>query len=117
VAPPQAVSNGASKAAHKAALDGLFHLFVEMAPERMSKIESALARQDRYQLQLETRRLAAAAERISAAQVSAAARKIETVAPHEDFSRLSEDLRALAVAVESLRNAAQAEFEAPAGAR
>jgi len=116
-AAPAPPTNGGSKSAQKAAIDGLFHLFVEMAPERMSKIESALTRQDRYQLQLESRRLAAAAERISAAQVSAAARKIETVAPHEDFSQLSEDLGALSTAVESLRTTAKLDFEASVTAR
>ena len=107
-APP---SNGTSKAAQKAAIDGLFHLFVETAPERMSKIQSALARQDRYMLQLETRRLAAAAERISATHVSAAARKIETVAPHEEMARLGDDLRALSTAVESLCSTAKLHLE------
>ncbi|HEY3741377.1 MAG TPA: hypothetical protein VGL53_16110 [Bryobacteraceae bacterium] len=32
----------------KAASEGLFQLFVEMAPERLSKIEAALSGQDRY---------------------------------------------------------------------
>ena len=91
-----------------AAVEGLFQLFVETVPERWSKIESALGRQDRYALQQESRRLAAAAERIAAGDVGAAARRIETVAPHEDFERLGEDLRGLAVAIESLRAGATA---------
>ena len=100
-----AAANGGSEAGQRASVDGLFQLFVDTVPERLSKIESALQRQDRYALQQETRRLAAAAERIAAAEVSAAARKIETVAPHEDFAQLGEDLRSLALAVETLRNA------------
>ena len=98
----------ASAAGQRAAAEGLFQLFVDTAPERWSKIESAHARQDRYGLQQESRRLAAAAERILAADISAVARKIETVAPHENFEKLSEDLRALSAALESLRMAAAA---------
>ena len=103
VAKPAASSNGGSAAGQRAAVEGLFQLFIETAPERLSKIESALARHDRYTLQQETRRLAAAAERIAAAGVGAAARKIETVAPHEDFAQLSADLRVLSAAIGSLR--------------
>jgi signal transduction histidine kinase/DNA-binding response OmpR family regulator len=106
-APQKAASNGAGTSAQKAAIDGLFHLFVEMAPDRLSKIESAFTRQDRYALQQETRRLAAAAERIDCRSVSAVARKIETVAPHEDFSMLVEDLQALSGAIDSLRTSVQ----------
>ena len=98
----KAAPKPSSVAGQRAAVEGLFQLFVETVPERLSKIELALARQDRYALQQETRRLAAAAERIAAAEVSSAARRIETVAPHEGFERLGEDLRALAAAVESL---------------
>ncbi len=111
-APPKAnaaAANGGSEAGQRAAVDGLFQLFVDTVPERLSKIESALDRQDRYALQQETRRLAAAAERIAATEVSAAARQIETVAPHEDFTQLGEDLRKLALAVEVLRSAAPCE--------
>lgn len=99
VAAPAKVQAAGQKAA---AMDGLFQLFVETVPDRWSKIESALGRQDRYALQQESRRLAAAAERIAAGDVSTVARRIETVAPHEDFEPLGEDLRALAVAIESL---------------
>ena len=95
-------------AGQRAAVEGLFQLFIDTVPERLSKIESALARRDRYSLQQETRRLAAAAERIAANGVSAVARKMETVAPHEDFTALSSDLRALAAAVDSLRELAVA---------
>lgn len=71
-------------------MEGLFQLFVETVLERLSKIEAALARQDRYKVQQKSRRLAAA-------------RKMETVAPHEDFAQLGEDLRALATAVDLVR--------------
>ena len=51
VAKPAASSNGGSAAGQKAAVEGLFQLFIETASERLSKIESALARHDRYTLQ------------------------------------------------------------------
>ncbi|HEY3741381.1 MAG TPA: ATP-binding protein [Bryobacteraceae bacterium] len=105
-APQKAATATPTTTAQKAASEGLFQLFVEMAPERLSKIEAALSRQDRYALQQETRRLAAAAERIAATQVSTVARKIETVAPHEEFSELTTDLSALSAAIDVLRNLA-----------
>jgi signal transduction histidine kinase/CheY-like chemotaxis protein/HPt (histidine-containing phosphotransfer) domain-containing protein len=116
-APQKASTVTPSTTAQKAANEGLFQLFIEMAPDRLSKIEAALARQDRYALQQETRRLAAAAERIAATAVSAAARKIETVAPHEDFGQLTADMQALSAAIDGLRGAVEQIDQAAVHAR
>ena len=66
-------------------LDGMILLFLQLAPERLGKIESLLARGDRSELAAETERLRKAAERIAAACVSESAAWIGDAARANDM--------------------------------
>jgi signal transduction histidine kinase/CheY-like chemotaxis protein len=68
-----------------ALLDGMILLFLQLAPERLGKIESLLARGDRAELEAETDRLRKAAERIAAGCVSESAAWIAQAARANDL--------------------------------
>ncbi|MFN9431305.1 MAG: hypothetical protein ACK6DX_14320, partial [Acidobacteriota bacterium] len=50
-------------------LEGMLLLFIQLAPERISKIQNAIGRNDRIAVERELRNLSAAAQRISALSV------------------------------------------------
>ena len=55
---------------------GILMLFLQMAPERIEKIQTAIARNDRNAIEREVRKIRSAAERIAAVSVAASAMRL-----------------------------------------
>ena len=85
---------------------GLFELFVQVAPDRMRRLTSAFEQNDRAAIQAEARKVAAGAERIKATQVSGIARRIEEKAPYLEQDVLRSELTALDQALRALETTA-----------
>jgi len=92
-------------------VDRMLHLFLQLAPERLQKLESAIERSDAQALSAEAHRIEAAARSIAAAPVTAAARQIEQSAQAADFDSARAQLANLA---EAIRNVTQ-QAAVPAG--
>ena len=84
---------------------GLHELFMQVAPDRMRRLTVALESDDRAALQSEARKVAAGAERIKAAAVSAIARRIEAKSPYLELQALREELLALDSALQAVDGA------------
>lgn len=81
---------------------GLYELFMQVAPDRVRRLNTALEAGDRSTIQSEARKVAAGAERIHADQVSGIARRIETKAPYLEAVALREELDMLSNALKTL---------------
>jgi HPt (histidine-containing phosphotransfer) domain-containing protein len=77
--------------------EGMLLLFLQMAPERLEKIQTAVARQDRSSLEREVRKIRSAAERIAAVSVAESAMRLMDAVE----SKQQEDIQHSLVALES----------------
>ena len=89
-------------------LESMLQLFVQLAPERLQKLEAAIDRRDRVALVAEAQKIASAARPIAAGPVAASARFIEAAARREDFDAARAALRNLSEAIRSLTENAPA---------
>jgi signal transduction histidine kinase/CheY-like chemotaxis protein len=80
----------------------LLQLFLQLAPQRLDKLEAAAGQADATTLGEEARTLRAAAELIASPELRECARRIEDAASHGDFSRAQSDLDALKQEIRSL---------------
>jgi two-component system, sensor histidine kinase len=84
-------------------VEGMIHLFLQLAPERLNKLQSAAERQDVLTLTQESHKIASAAERIAARNVTDCARRLEAAAQRSDFDDAKESLAALAAEIDELQ--------------
>ena len=73
----------------------VLQLFLQVAPERLRKLEIAAGRSDTAALQLEAQLLGAAADHLASSSVGACARRIEQAAAHGDLEQVRQNLDAL----------------------
>jgi CheY-like chemotaxis protein len=78
-----------------ALMSGMSLLFLQLAPERLQKLQSAAARMDTVALCGQAQKLEKAAERIAAVDVARCAREVGERAAAEDYQALQDQLQAL----------------------
>ncbi|MGH9559399.1 MAG: ATP-binding protein [Bryobacteraceae bacterium] len=81
---------------------GMLELFVQIAPERLEKLQSAAGGADARTLEQEARMIAAAADRLGSPALGECARRIEEGAATGDFERVKLDLQMLKGEIQSL---------------
>jgi signal transduction histidine kinase/CheY-like chemotaxis protein/HPt (histidine-containing phosphotransfer) domain-containing protein len=86
----------------RALVNEMLRLFMEVAPDRLQKLETAAARGDAATLAEEAKRIAAAAEHIASANLTQLARSIEDAAAQGNFQAVKADLDALRREIQSL---------------
>ena len=76
-------------------MNGMTMLFLQLAPERMQKIGSAVTRLDTFAIRSHAGKLCTAAERIAAMEVANRARQLADAAPEIDYEELQDRLNSL----------------------
>jgi signal transduction histidine kinase/CheY-like chemotaxis protein len=85
-----------------AMVNDLLHVFLQLAPERMGRIETAAGQEDRVTLGAEARKIVAAADQLASREVGACALRIEQAAQRGDFEAAIRDLGVLREEIRSL---------------
>jgi CheY-like chemotaxis protein len=80
----------------------MLRLFLQIAPERLERIEAAATRGDAATLQREVRKISVAADQLASASLRESARHIQQATALGDFAQVKRDLVALRAAVHSL---------------
>jgi CheY-like chemotaxis protein/HPt (histidine-containing phosphotransfer) domain-containing protein len=83
-------------------MNDMLRLFLQIAPERLDRIEAAAARADAATLQREVRKISVAADQLASANLRECARRVQQAASTGDFAQVKRDLVALRAAVHSL---------------
>jgi two-component system sensor histidine kinase/response regulator len=83
-------------------MTGMLQLFLQIAPERMEKLENAAARADSGTLAQEAKMISAAAEQLASRGLGECAQRIETAASKGDFEQVKADLETLRQEIRSL---------------
>jgi CheY-like chemotaxis protein len=96
------------------ALD-LLQVFLQLAPERLERLESAVQRQDITTLAAEARKIAGAADLLASRQLGECAQRIERAAKIGDFNSVTAELETLRREIDSL-DALAAKTPASSGA-
>jgi signal transduction histidine kinase/DNA-binding response OmpR family regulator len=86
----------------RALVSEMLRLFMEVAPERLEKLETAAARGDAETLAEEAKRIGAAAEHIASTSLGQCARSIGDAAARGDFGAVKADVEALRREIRSL---------------
>ena len=86
----------------RALVSEMLRLFMEVAPERLQKLETAAARGDAQTLSEEAKRIGAAAEHIESANLRQLARSIGDAAAQGDFGAVKADVEALRREIQTL---------------
>ena len=86
----------------KALVNEMLRLFMEVAPQRLEKLETAAERGDAATLAEEARRIGAAAEHIASTSLGQLARSIGDAAAHGNFGAVKADVEALRREIQSL---------------
>ena len=86
----------------RALVSEMLRLFMEVAPERLEKLETAAARGDAQTLSEEAKRIGAAAEHIASTSLGQLARSIGDAAAQGDFGAVKADVEALRREIQSL---------------
>ena len=81
---------------------GMLELFLQIAPERLEKLETAAGGADMYTLAEEAKMIGAAAEQLASPGLGECARRIEQAAATGDFARVKDDLETLRQEIQSL---------------
>jgi len=85
-----------------AMMNDMLRLFIQIAPERLDRIESAAARADAATLQREVRKISVAADQLASTSLRDCARRVQQAAASGDFAQVNRDLVSLRAAVQSL---------------
>ena len=88
--------------ADRALVSDMLRLFMEVAPDRMEKLETAAARGDAETLVAEAQRIGAAAEHVASTSLGRLARSIGDAAARGDFGAVKADVEALRREIRSL---------------
>jgi signal transduction histidine kinase/CheY-like chemotaxis protein/HPt (histidine-containing phosphotransfer) domain-containing protein len=83
-------------------MNDMLRLFVQIAPERLDRIEAAAARGDLATLDREVRKISVAADQLASSSLRECARRIERASASGDFTQIQRDLASLRAAVRSL---------------
>jgi two-component system sensor histidine kinase/response regulator len=83
-------------------MTGMLQLFLQIAPERMEKLENAAARADSGTLAEEAKMISAAAEQLASRGLGECAERIEQAASKGDFEQVKADLETLRREIRSL---------------
>jgi signal transduction histidine kinase/CheY-like chemotaxis protein/HPt (histidine-containing phosphotransfer) domain-containing protein len=83
-------------------MNEMLRLFLQIAPERLDRIETAAGRSDFATLDREVRKISVAADQLASTSLRDCARRIEEAAASGDFLQVQRDLEALRGAVRSL---------------
>jgi two-component system sensor histidine kinase/response regulator len=94
-----------TKAADSDLLEGMLHLFLALAPERLEKLRTAAETLDARALGAESRKIGAAANRIGAGPIARLAQAIEAASVRKDFDAARDSLNSLAAEIEMLQPA------------
>jgi len=86
----------------RALVSEMLRLFMEVAPERLEKLETAAARGDAQTLSEEAKRIGAAAEHLASTSLGQLARSIGDAAAQGDFGAVKADVEALRREIQSL---------------
>ena len=81
---------------------GVLRLFLQVAPERLEKLEAAVGIEDIGTLAQEVKMIGAAAEQLSSHSLGECARRIEEAASRHDFTQVKTDLETLREEIRSL---------------
>lgn len=81
---------------------GMLQLFLQLAPDRLHKLQAAAKVADVQAMAQEARKIANAAESIAAGSIGACARQIENAALRGDFANARSDLATLAREIDTL---------------
>ncbi len=83
-------------------MNDMLRLFLQIAPERLDRIEAAAGRADVATLQREVRKISVAADQLASSRLRECARRVQQAAAGGDFAQVNRDLVALRDAVHSL---------------
>ncbi len=83
-------------------MNDMLRLFLQIAPERLDRIDAAASRADASTLQSEVRKISVAADQLASASLRESARRVQQSAAAGDFVQVKRDLGALRAAVRSL---------------
>jgi HPt (histidine-containing phosphotransfer) domain-containing protein len=83
-------------------MNDMLRLFLQIAPERLDRIEAASSRADAATLQREVRKISVAADQLASVALRDCARRVQQAAAAGDFPQVNRDLVALRAAVQSL---------------
>jgi HPt (histidine-containing phosphotransfer) domain-containing protein len=83
-------------------MNDMLRLFIQIAPERLDRIETAAARGDLATLDREVRKISVAADQLDSSSLREGARRIERASASGDFTQIQCDLASLRAAVQSL---------------
>jgi HPt (histidine-containing phosphotransfer) domain-containing protein len=83
-------------------MNDMLRLFLQIAPERLDRIETAASRGDLDALHREVKKISAAADQLASTNIKDCTRRIEHAAAIGDFTQAQRDLVALREAVRSL---------------
>ena len=85
-----------------AMMNDMLRLFIQIAPERLDRIEASAARGDLATLDREVRKISVAADQLASSSLRECARRIERASASGDFTQIQRDLASLRAAVRSL---------------
>lgn len=90
-----------------AMVNDLLQVFLQLAPERMDRIEAAVGQEDSAALRAEARKIAAAAGQLASQELGECALRIEQAAGRGDFEAAIRDLAVLRDEIRSLESTAR----------
>jgi signal transduction histidine kinase/DNA-binding response OmpR family regulator len=85
-----------------AMVNDLLRVFLQLAPERIGRLEAAASREDATRLAIEASKIAAAAEQLTSTSLEECAQRIARAAAREDFEAALQDLDQLRHEIQSL---------------
>jgi signal transduction histidine kinase/DNA-binding response OmpR family regulator len=85
-------------------MNDMLKLFLQIAPERLDRIETAASCADASMLEREVKRISVAADQLDSAALRDCAHRIENAAAKGDFVQVRRDLASLRAAVRSLES-------------
>jgi signal transduction histidine kinase/DNA-binding response OmpR family regulator len=83
-------------------MSGILQLFLQLAPERLDRLETAAGSADIETLEQEAKMIAAAAQQLASTELGECARRIEDAASRRDFVQVKKDLATLRQEIQSL---------------
>ena len=87
-------------------MNDMLRLFLQIAPERLEKLETAAVGSDRGTVAEEARMIEAAAEKLDSRGLGECARRIEQAAAQGNFTQVQADLESLRKEIRSLETMA-----------
>lgn len=95
--------------------EGMLLLFLQMAPERIEKIQTAVSRDDHAAIEREIRKIRSAAERIAAVSVVESAMRLMEAVEAREQTEIQQSLMALESQIQRLSRHASDSAKVPAG--